>query len=133
MGEYKMIVAAILGSTITLLITAVIDYFKEMYRSKLERDKLVFQRKTDAAEKAMSWYQESVDCLMMMQTACSDMGATFNPITWTKLMQSADQAKQLYKETSLRLNPLYLYFDFRKIEEKYQIFASAQFINYTMV
>lgn len=128
-----MIVAAILGSTITLLITAVIDYFKEKHLSKLEKDKLVFQRKTDAAEKAMSWYQESADCLMMMQTACSDMGAIFNPITWTMLMQSANQASQLYKETSLRLNPLYLYFDFRKIEEKYQIFASAQFINYTMV
>jgi hypothetical protein len=133
MGEYKMIVAAILGSTITLLITAAIDYFKEKHLSKLEKQKLVFQRKTDAAEKAMSWYQESADCLMMMQTACSDMGATFNPITWTKLMQSANQASQLYKETSLRLNPLYLYFDFRKIEEKYQIFVSAQFVNNTLV
>jgi len=133
MGEYKMIVAAILGSTITLLITAVIDYFKEMYRSKLERDKLVFQRKTDAAEKAMSWYQESADCLMMMQTACSDMGATYNPIIWTKLIQSANQANQLYKETNLRLNPLYLYFDFRKIEEKHNIYASMQFVNAVLV
>ena len=58
MGEYKMIVVAILGSTITLLITAVIDYFKEKHLSKLEKQKLVFQRKTDAAEKAMSWYQK---------------------------------------------------------------------------
>lgn len=133
MEEYKMIVAGIIGSAITLLITAVIDYFKEKYRSKLEKDKLVFQRKTDAAEKAMSWYQESADCLIMMQTACSDIGATYNPIIWTKLMQSANQASQLYKETSLRLNPLYLYFDFRKIEEKYQIFVSAQFVNNTLV
>jgi len=129
MEEYKMIIAGIIGSAITLLITAIIDYFKEIHRSKLEKDKLVFQRKTDAAEKAMSWYQESADCLMMMQTACSDMGGTYDPIIWTKLMQSASQADQLYKETSLRLNPLYLYFDFRKIEEKHNIYTSMQFVN----
>lgn len=127
-----MIVAAILGSTITLLITAVIDYFKEKYRYKMEKHKLVFQRKTDAAEKAMSWYQEGADCLMMMQSACSDMEATFNPITSTKLIQSANQANQLYKETSLRLNPLYLYFDFRKIEEKHNVYSSMNFINETL-
>lgn len=129
MEEYKMIITAILGSAITLLITAIIDYFKEKHLSKLEMHKLVFQRKTDAAEKAMSWFQESADCLIMIQTTCSDMGETYNPIICAELMQSANQASQLYKETSLRLNPIYLYFDFRKIEEKYNTFTSIKYIN----
>lgn len=129
MEKINLITAGIIGSVITLLITALIDCIKEYLRYKLEKGKLVFQRKTDAAEKAMSWYQESVDCFMMMKMACSEIGDKYNPITWTKFISSTNQANQLYKEANIRLNPLYLYFDFKKIEEKYATFASMQYIN----
>lgn len=57
MENYKMIIAGVIGSVITLLITAIIDYYKERYMYNMEMRKMVFQRQTDAAEKAMSWFQ----------------------------------------------------------------------------
>ena len=61
-----MIIAGAIGSAITLLLTALLDYLKERYRAKIEIQKLVFQRRTDAVEKAISWYQEAIDCYRMM-------------------------------------------------------------------
>lgn len=45
MENYNMIIAGVIGSAITLLLTAVIDYLKEKYRAKIEIQKNVFQRK----------------------------------------------------------------------------------------
>lgn len=61
-----MIIAGAIGSAITLLLTALLDYLKERYRAKIEIPKLVFQRRTDAVERAISWYQEAIDCYRMI-------------------------------------------------------------------
>ena len=93
-----MIIAGVIGSVITLLITAIIDYYKERYKSSIEMRKMVFQRQTDAAEKAMSWFQESIDCFRMLQMACNEITEKYNPITVGKIMGAVKQADKLYKE-----------------------------------
>lgn len=132
MEEYKMILAGVVGSVVTLLITAVIDFCKQRYVSRLEMKKLIFQRRSDAAEKAMSWFQESADCYKIMQMACDEINEKYNPVTWGKLMRSANQANKLYGETASKLNPIYLYDDFSEIEKKYNAFEVNQDMNDTI-
>ena len=43
MENYNLIIAGVIGSTITLLLTAIFDFLKEKYRAKIEMKKLVFQ------------------------------------------------------------------------------------------
>ena len=132
MENYNLIIAGVIGSTITLFLTAIIDFIKEKYRTKIEMQKLVFQRKTDAVERAISWYQEAIDCYRMMQTACDALEEEYNPTTYSRLMASFAQAGRLYENTSKVLNPIYLYYNFSDIESKYDIQYSWEYINFTI-
>ena len=127
-----MIIAGVIGSTITLLLTAIFDFLKEKYSAKIEMKKLVFQRKTDAVERAISWYQEAIDCYRMMQTACDAMEEKYNPTTYSRLFASFVQAGRLYENTSKTLNPIYLYYDFSDIESKCDIRSSWEYINFAI-
>lgn len=132
MEDYKMIVAGLIGSIVTIAIKAIIDFCNESKKHKRELRKLLFQRKTDAVERAISWYQEAIDCYMMLQTACDEVNQTFNLATWSKLITSTTQANRLYQETNSRLNQIYLYYDFSDIEEKNGVVKSSQYINYAL-
>ena len=132
MENYNLIIAGVIGSTITLFLTAIIDFIKEKYRTKIEMQKLVFQRKTDAVERAISWYQEAIDCYKMMQTACDTLEEEYNPTTYSRLVASFAQAGRLYENTSKVLNPIYLYYNFSDIESKYDIQYSWEYINFTI-
>ena len=132
MGNYNLIIAGVIGSTITLFLTAIIDFIKEKYRTKIEMQKLVFQRKTDTVERAISWYQEAIDCYRMMQTACDALEEEYNPTTYNRLEASFAQAGRLYANTSKVLNPIYLYYNFSDIETKYDIQHSWEYINYAV-
>lgn len=132
MENYNLIIAGVIGSTITLFLTAIIDFIKEKYHTKIEMQKLVFQRKTDAVERAISWYQEAIDCYRMMQTACDALEEEYNPTTYSRLMASFVQAGRLYENTSKVLNPIYLYYNFSDIESKYDIQYSWEYINFTI-
>jgi hypothetical protein len=132
MENYNLIIAGVIGSTITLFLTAIIDFIKEKYRTKIEMQKLVFQRKTDAVERAISWYQEAIDCYRMMQTACDALEEEYNPTTYSRLVASFTQAGRLYENTSKVLNPIYLYYNFSDIESKYDIQYSWEYINFTI-
>ena len=132
MENYNLIIAGVIGSTITLFLTAIIDFIKEKYRTKIEMQKLVFHRKTDAVEKAISWYQEAIDCYRMMQTACDALEEEYNPTTYNRLVASFAQASRLYENTSKVLNPIYLYYNFSDIENKYDIQHSLEYINFTV-
>ena len=127
-----MIIAGVIGSTITLLLTAIFDLLKVKYRAKIEMKKLVFHRKTDAVERAISWYQETIDCYRMMQTACDAMEEKYNPTTYSRLLASFIQAGRLYENTSKMLNPIYLYYDFSDIERKCDIQSSWEYINFAI-
>lgn len=132
MENYNLIIAGVIGSTITLLLTAIFDFLKEKYRAKIEMKKLVFQRKTDAVERAISWYQSAIDCYRMMQAACDAMEETYNPTTYNRLIMSFAQASKLYDDTGKILNPIYLYYNFSDIEKKYDIQHSWEYINFAI-
>ena len=132
MENYNLIIAGVIGSTITLFLTAIIDFIKEKYRTKIEMQKLVFQRKTDAVERAISWYQSAIDCYRMMQAACDAMEETYNPTTYNRLIMSFAQASKLYDDTGKILNPIYLYYNFSDIEKKYDIQHSWEYINFAI-
>lgn len=132
MDEYKMIIAGLIGSIFTIIIKAIIDAYSESEKYKRELRKLVFQRKTDAVEKAMSWYQETIDCWTMMQSAYREINAEYNPITMAKLHSSLMQATKLYEQTSSRLNQIYLYYDFTDVEEIFKASESTEKINSTL-
>ena len=132
MENYNMIIAGVIGSAITLLLTALLDYLKERHHSKIEIRKLVFQRKVDAAEKAVSWLQEGIDCLRMMQSACNDIEEEYNPVVCERLFKSATQANVLFDNAGKLLNRIYLYYDFIAIENKYNTIQSMNYINFAL-
>ena len=115
-----------------MLLTALLDYLKERHHSKIEIRKLVFQRKVDAAEKAVSWLQEGIDCLRMMQSACDDIKEEYNPIVCERLFKSATQANMLFENTGKFLNRIYLYYNFADIENKYNTIESWDYINFAI-
>ncbi len=127
-----MIIAGAIGSAITLLLTALLDYLKERYRAKIEIQKLVFQRKAEAAESAVSWLQEGIDCLRMMQSACNDIEEKYNPVVSERLLKSATQANVLFDNTSKQLNRIYLYYTFVDIENKWNTLQSWDYINFAL-
>lgn len=130
MGNYSLIIAGALGSVITLLLTALLDLFKARYMAKLEMKKLLFQRKTDAVEKTISWLQESIDCYRMLQTACNDIDDKYNQFVVEKMINSSAQARKLYNEAEFRLNPIYLYYNFDDVEKKFNLKDSYAMINH---
>ena len=132
MENYNMIIAGVIGSAITLLLTALIDYLKEKYHAKIDIYKLVFQRKADAAENAVSWLQEGIDCLRMMQSACDDIEEEYNPVVCERLFKSATQANVLFENAGKLLNRIYLYYDFGAIEKKYNTIQSWNYINFAL-
>lgn len=129
MENYNMIIAGVIGSAITLLLTAFLDYLKERYRAKIEIQKLLFHRKADTVENAVSWLQEGIDCLRMMQSACNDIEEEYNPIVYERLLKSAIQANKLFEDTGKFLNRIYLYYNFADIENKYNTIESWDYIN----
>lgn len=132
METYNLIIAGTIGSVITLFVTAIFDYLKEIYRAKIDDRKIVFQRKLEVAENAVSWFQESIDCYRMMQIACNEMSVDYNSVVRDKFMQSSIQAYKLYLDTPKSLNRLYLYFDTLDIEKKHNLIYSTEQINYAV-
>lgn len=132
MENYNMIIAGVIGSAITLLLTAFLDYLKERYRAKIEIQKLLFHRKVDTVENAVSWLQEGIDCLRMMQSACNDIEEEYNPTVYERLLKSAIQANKLFEDTGKFLNRIYLYYNFADIENKYNTIESWDYINFAI-
>lgn len=126
----ELITAGLIGSLITIVAKALIDFALERNRNIRDLKKQVFQRKTDAVEKAMSWYQEALDCYSMLQIACDEIDKSGNSTTLKKLYTSASKANKLFKESEIRLNQIYLYYDFSEIEAKFNGYNSMQYINY---
>lgn len=132
MENYNMIIAGVIGSAITLFLTSLFDYLKERYREKIEMRKLVFQRKTDATENAVSWLQEGIDYLRMMQSACNDIEEKYNPVVSERLLKSLTQANGLFDNASKYLNRIYLYYNFVDIENKWNTLQSCYDINFAL-
>ncbi len=90
---------------------------------------MVFQRKLEVVEKAMSWYQETLDMYYMLQTALKEYDKDCNLITVQKIQVACMKSNKLFQETESRLNSIYLYYDFSDIEKKYHGRESMECIN----
>lgn len=120
------------SSIITLITTKIIDFIQEKKRFKRELFKLIFERKTTVVEKAMSWYQEALDNYSLLQMSCNAYQDGLEDYALARLIIASQQSDELYKEASNRLNSIYLYYDFSKIEKKNRSGEALELINYTM-
>lgn len=124
-----IITSGLIGSIIALVIKYLLERWNASTAYKRELRKQVFQRKTDAVERAMSWYQEAFDMYSLYQMAVSEYNGTPNPTVMAKLQYVSMQMTKLLQETSVKLNPIYLYYDFSDINRKYQVLESSQIMN----
>ena len=118
MGQY--ITAALIGSLITIIIQAVINAISDKVKHKRELRSLVFQRKLDVVEKAISWCQDSSDMHCLLQMALREYDADWNIMTMQKMQVAFDRLNKLSQDAVNRLNAIYLYYDFSDIEAKYK-------------
>lgn len=136
MYEISMIwITAAVGlgsSLITLICTKIIDICQEEKKFKRELFKLIFERKTSVVENAMSWYQEALDNYRMLQMSCTAYQEDRESYALNRLFIAAQQSDKLFKEAPSRLNPIYLYYDFSKVEQKYKSAESMEHINENM-
>ncbi len=125
----QYITAGLIGSLVTIIIQAIINAISERVEHKRELRSLVFQRKLEVVEKAMSWYQETLDMYYMFQTALKEYNKECNPITVQKIQVACMKSNKLFQETESRLNTIYLYYDFSDIEKKYHGRESMEIIS----
>ena len=67
----------------------------------------------------MSWYQEAIDTYYMLQMALKTFGNESIELSMIRVQTSTAKLLKLFEESSSRLNPIYLYYDFSDIENKY--------------
>lgn len=122
-----------LGSSLTtLFITKIIDTFQEKNRFKRELFKLVFERKTNTVENAMSWYQEALDVFRLLQMSCNAYQEGLEDYAFARLIIACQLSDKVFKESSIRLNPIYLYYDFSKVEQKNKAPEALEYMNDSM-
>lgn len=125
----QFVTAGLLGSLVTIIIQAIINAISDRVRHKRELRSVVFQRKLEVVENAMSWYQETLDMYYMLQTALKEYDNDCNPITIQKIQVACIKSSKLFQEAESRLNSIYLYYDFSDIEKKYHGKESMDCIN----
>ena len=125
----QYITAGLLGSLVTIIIHAIINALSERVKYERELCSVVFRHKLEVVEKAMSWYQETLDMYYMLQTALKDYDKDCNPITVQKIQVACMKSNKLFQETESRLNSIYLFYDFSDIENKYHGRESMDRIN----
>lgn len=98
----------------------------------MNKENIIFKRKTDVVEKAIAWYKEALDTYNMMQITIKGID-TSNQTTWLALQKLIMKCNNLFEESVSRLNPLYLYYDFQEIERKFHATESLSDINDKLV
>ncbi|MFR3331123.1 MAG: hypothetical protein ACLTSL_13365 [Odoribacter splanchnicus] len=129
---YTILLTTIVGlgsSLITLIVTKIIEAYQEKKQFKRNLFKLIFERKTIVVEQAMGWYQEALDNYRMLQMGCNAYQNGTEDYALSRLYLACQQSDKLFKEAPSRLNPIYLYYDFSKIEQKYQSCESLEIMN----
>lgn len=69
----------------------------------------------------------------LFQMAIRKYDGSSNPVTVEKIQYVSTQMAKLMQETSTKLNPIYLYYDFTDIDKKYNVVKSARVINEAFV
>ena len=129
MKEILIITSGLLGSSITIVAQAIINAYNSKAKHKREIQCLVFKRKTKIVEQAVSWYQEAIDTLLSLQMALRAYDNECNPITIERIHYFSKKSMNLYNEANSRLNSIYLYYNFSKIEDRYNGKESMELIN----
>ena len=129
MEEFNVIIVSLLSSFFTLVLKAFLDYLLEGRKNRSELRKLMFERKTNAVENAMSWYQEAIDCFSLMQLACKELMKDFNVMDYSRYLLATQKAQKLSEGTARNLNPLYLYYDVSQIEQKHEAIYSLLYMS----
>lgn len=129
MNEVLVIVSGLVGSSITIVVQAVINAYNNKVKHKREIQLLVFQRKTEIVERAVSWFQESIDTYLALQMALRAYDKECNPITIERIHYFSIKSLNLYNEANSRLNSIYLYYNFSKIEDRFRGKESIELIN----
>ena len=119
MKEILILTAGLVGSILTLIVQAIINACTNRVNHKRTIKTLVFQNKLEIVEKAMSWYQEAIDTYYMLQMALKTFGNESIELSMIRVQTSTAKLLKLFEESSSRLNPIYLYYDFSDIENKY--------------
>lgn len=114
MGQH--ITTSSIDSLVTIVIQVIINAISERVKHNRELRFWVFQRKLDVVEKAMSWYQETLDMYYMLQIALKEYDKDCNPITEQKIQVACMKYNKLFQETESRLNSIYLYYNFSDIK-----------------
>ena len=127
MGQF--ITAGLIGSMLTLIIQAIVNAVSDKVKYKRELRKLVFTRRLEVVENAMKWYQETMDTYYILQTSLREYDKECNPVTVMKLDAACAKCSYLFQETPIRLNAMYLYYDFSEIEKKYHGRESMECMN----
>lgn len=98
----------------------------------MNKENIIFKRKTDVVEKAIAWYQEALDTYNMMQITIKGID-TSNQTTWLALQKLIMKCNNLFEESVSRLDPLYFILDFQEIERKFHATESLSDINDKLV
>ena len=117
----EVLLYSLLGSIITLLAKWLIDLITDSIKEKRERRKMLFQRKSEVAERAMSYYVELYENWYMLKDAMSRFTVNPSPAVIETLNTAITNSQRLHAQRGERLNAINLYYDFSDIEKKYSI------------
>lgn len=120
MKEILIITSGLAGSILTVVVQAIINAYTNGVKHKREMQILVFQRKTEIVEKAISWYQEAIDNYLMLQLALRSYDKECNLMVMERIHSLSLKSMSLYNELGSRLNSIFLYYDFNDIYDRHK-------------
>lgn len=112
---------SLLSIILTLLVKWLIDLLTDTVREKRERRKMVFQKKTEAAERAMGCFVELYSNLFMLKESLSRITVDPSPAIVELLNRAIADNQRINSHLAEKMNAIYLYYDFSDIDEKYMI------------
>lgn len=111
----------LIGAISTLFIKWLLDLFADKIKDKKERRKMVFQRKAEAAENAMSAYLELYNSCYSMRDAFSRITPKLSGVNMAMIENTIANHQQVISRVIEKTNPVQLYYNFSKIEKEYHI------------
>lgn len=129
MKKLSILISGLCGSILTLIVQTFINAKTNSINHKRSKQKILFLRKLEIVEKAMAWYQEAIDTFRMLQMAFKAYTMESNDLSMQRIQMYSMKSLKLFEESSSRLNPIYLYYDFSSIENKYNAKECNEQIN----
>ena len=117
-----------LGAVLTELARGVMSMFMHKRQWSDEIKKTVIMKKLQVSEDAMACLQSCEDELMQLNMICDvENDIPTNYLEWGRNLE--EHMKALYPEIQTKLNRLCTYYDFSKLEAKYDIYRKMEELN----